>query len=168
LGQTKILANYQGPKSCRLLNYLNLGPYECPEACLGQGDCTRSCPYGALTLNQENDKFPIFNEKICRGCGKCLSSCPKNLITLLPKNYRIHCACSGKAKMKKMDLLCQKGCLSCSLCRKSCPAGAIGRPLNQAPPPINHHLCLTLGVNCQMPCLKACPKGLILPNTNVS
>jgi Fe-S-cluster-containing hydrogenase component 2 len=47
------------------------------EKCVKCGMCTRTCLFGALTLNEGK---LIFNKDKCINCGKCLRICPTTAI----------------------------------------------------------------------------------------
>lgn len=47
------------------------------EACLGCGNCTDACPFGAIPWN-EDDNHPL----ICSYCGVCAEYCPYDVIVL--------------------------------------------------------------------------------------
>lgn len=45
--------------------------------CIGCGNCVRSCPYQAITLQEKKASIDV---ETCFGCGLCLSRCPVNAI----------------------------------------------------------------------------------------
>ncbi|MBP2665643.1 MAG: dihydroorotate dehydrogenase family protein, partial [Firmicutes bacterium] len=47
--------------------------------CIGCGNCVRSCPYQAITLE---NKVAIISSQNCFGCGLCVSRCPVSAIRL--------------------------------------------------------------------------------------
>lgn len=49
------------------------------ERCVGCGNCTRYCQFGALTL--EDRTVRVGGE--CMGCGVCVSKCPKDALSLV-------------------------------------------------------------------------------------
>jgi electron transfer flavoprotein alpha subunit len=48
------------------------------ETCVGCGACVDSCPFGAITI--ENDKAVIGDA--CAECGACVAACPTEAISL--------------------------------------------------------------------------------------
>lgn len=50
------------------------------DACVGCGECTERCPFGAMTLSQE-DKAELSPER-CYGCGVCSVGCPESAISM--------------------------------------------------------------------------------------
>ncbi len=55
-------------------------------SCIGCGKCIKTCPIGAISL--ENKKAKIA-EDICLGCGVCVRSCPQGSITLKSRQERV-------------------------------------------------------------------------------
>ena len=76
---TKKRYEYHGIPSCAACNVLYNGDSSCPFGCLGFGDCTRACKFGAI---QVVDGVARVDEQKCTGCGACESVCPKRIIFL--------------------------------------------------------------------------------------
>lgn len=53
------------------------------DACIGCGFCAWVCPFGAVTMNaDEQGRWVSFiNEALCKGCGACAAGCPTLAIT---------------------------------------------------------------------------------------
>ncbi|MFQ6106188.1 MAG: FAD-dependent oxidoreductase [Thermoplasmata archaeon] len=51
-----------------------------PEMCAACLTCVRMCPYGAISINQDN--LAEVNIAKCRGCGICTTECPAKAIVL--------------------------------------------------------------------------------------
>jgi len=98
---------YDGFNDCRAALLLNGGSKICPIGCLGLGTCVRACPFGALSMGEDN--LPVVNPNLCTGCGTCERVCPKNIITLTSNSKRIQHEYTTE---------------ECSApCQRSCPAG---------------------------------------------
>ncbi|MDP2826693.1 MAG: 4Fe-4S binding protein, partial [Sulfuritalea sp.] len=41
------------------------------------------CPFGAI--DEDEKRFPLFNEQRCRRCGTCMGACPVRVISF--ENY---------------------------------------------------------------------------------
>lgn len=71
---------YNGAKDCAEENKLAGGHKSCKYGCLGDGNCSRVCPEGAISLPggcaQTDDK--------CISCGACMLACPKKLFSPSP------------------------------------------------------------------------------------
>jgi ferredoxin len=175
--------------TCATLDTLSGGPWSCPEACLGGGDCIASCPSGAMAEKTQGSA-PVADHALCTGCGLCVSSCPKGLITLVPRAWKAAIPCRGRRAMKAMDSLCPCGCLGCGLCRKACPKAAIEwraprglaqetssmarrnpqegpssarGPRSGSKPSINQSVCLDPeGGGCALECRVSCPRSIIV------
>ncbi|MCK7582660.1 MAG: 4Fe-4S binding protein [Chromatiales bacterium] len=43
------------------------------------------CPFGAI--DEDEKRFPVFNESRCRRCGTCMGACPVRVISF--ENYSV-------------------------------------------------------------------------------
>ena len=53
-------------------------------ACLGLGDCIKTCPQQAIIL--EDGKALVTDN--CCGCGRCIEICPQKIIKLIPETTK--------------------------------------------------------------------------------
>lgn len=150
--QTKEKYVYQGIRDCRAANLLFGGEKACPYGCLGLGTCVQECPFGAITLDENN--LPVIDEDKCTGCGKCVEVCPKEVFTLIPKSKKIWIACNSRAKGAQVKKICQVGCIGCGLCLKACKPKAIILENNLAR--IDYQKCTNCG-----DCVEVCPTKAI-------
>lgn len=150
--KTKTKYGYDGMMSCSAANLLYKGPLSCEYGCIGFGDCSKACPFGAITIN--NGK-PIVCEDICVGCAKCVSACPKGVISLVPKNAKTFVNCNNKSKGAPVVKNCSVSCIACGMCEKACPNGAISVTDNLAT--IDYSLCTSCGK-----CKDACKRQVII------
>ena len=98
--------------------------YDCPFACIGQGDCMKVCPQMAIKI--ENNTALVTDN--CCGCGKCAEVCPQKLIKLVPvlQNKIILCnndnqentSCSEIQKEKNIEWIEKKDFKIYSKCYK--------------------------------------------------
>ena len=162
LGTAPKTATWEGFSSCALAASHDLGFLLCPYGCLGLGDCSRSCPTGAIIPTESG--FPIFNKNLCSNCGNCLKSCPKNLWVLASQSKKVFIPCAAQSSLKKNAAYCEHSCLGCGKCRKACPAkaiireGAIGQEKALV---VNQEQCLSYGESCQHICASVCPRGIM-------
>ncbi len=150
--------DYQGIKDCRAALLTAGGKKGCIYGCLGLGTCVASCPFGAISM-REND-LPKIDENKCVGCGRCVESCPREIIELVPRTQRIFVLCRSQDKAKQVKEVCEVGCIGCGLCVKVCPVGAI--VLENNLPRINPNICVACGE-----CVKKCPTHSIWLVKNV-
>ena len=55
------------------------------EGCTQCKRCTVECPFGAIDEDQK--RYPVFNEGRCRRCGTCMGACPVRVISF--ENYSV-------------------------------------------------------------------------------
>lgn len=113
---------YRGFEDCHAAAIVSGGPKACSYACVGFGNCTLVCPYGAIVMGE--DKLPVVDPKLCTGCGLCVAECPKQIIHLVPDDRRVHILCSSREKGPQVKKVCAVGCIACKLCEKNCPQKA--------------------------------------------
>ena len=73
---------YVGDNTCSSMNLLHSGNKHCPFACLGCGDCVKSCIYGAISISEKG--CAVVDKEKCVGCAECVAACPNHLIELIP------------------------------------------------------------------------------------
>ena len=144
--------DYAGPKTCVACEILLGGEKSCQYACIGFSDCAKICPFGAITMDEDN--LPQIDESECTACGKCIKICPKDVLVLTPIEKSYHIRCSSKDKSAQVAKVCKVGCIACGKCVKACPAGAISMEDNLAR--IDYDKCTNCGE-----CLKVCPTHAI-------
>ncbi len=149
-------SQYNGTKSCLIMNNLYAGETGCRYGCLGCGDCVAACQFGAIRMNPETG-LPEVDDDKCTACGACVKACPKNIIELRkkgPKNRRIFVSCVNKDKGGVARKACKAACIGCGKCVKECAFDAIVMENNLAY--IDYTKCRL----CRK-CETACPTGAI-------
>lgn len=149
--------NYDGVKSCAIAAALYGGETGCSFGCLGCGDCTRACKFGAISMNPETG-LPEVDDDKCTACGACAKACPKNVIELRykgKKNRRVYVRCINKEKGAVAKKACAVACIGCGKCAKTCPFGAITVENNLA------YIDYTKCKSCRK-CVEVCPQGTII------
>lgn len=143
---------YSGTKDCVSANLVHKGPKACVYGCIGFGTCVSVCPFGAITMNEED--LPVIDENKCTVCGKCVAICPKKLFSLesINKTYAVRCKSLDFGKVV-LDVCCA-GCIACHKCEKACPVSAIKVVDNLAA--IDYKVCSNRGE-----CFKVCPTKAI-------
>ena len=112
------IAVYDGLKTCTAVNACGAGETGCGYGCLGCGDCTKVCLFGAIVINSETG-LPEVDEEKCTGCGACAKACPRHIIELRkkgPKGRRVYVRCVNKDKGAVAMKACKAACIGCGKC----------------------------------------------------
>jgi len=95
---------YAGVPDCRAAVLLYGGVKECNIGCLGLSTCVRACPFGALSMGENN--LPLVDKDKCTSCGICAEVCPKGIITVTSAAKRI----VSDVKLSECTAPCQRTC----------------------------------------------------------
>jgi len=157
LANSPAKSKYDGLKSCYYVNNLFSGEYNCPNGCLGCGDCVSACTFDAIFIDNITG-LPVVSDDKCCACGACVKACPRNIIELRfkgKKDRRIYVACKNKEKGAIAKKNCLVACIGCGKCVKECKFEAITLENNLAY--IDFEKCKL----CRK-CTVACPTGAIM------
>jgi len=154
---------YAGPKSCKAAKSIMGGFKVCEYGCLGFGDCSNACSFGAITMSAAC--LPVFDKDKCTGCGNCVAECPKHIIKLVKKDSEVHVMCSNMEKPTVMKLGCTVGCTGCKLCVKACTEVFKDNPDIDSAIEVNDFLAKIDSAKCIncLKCAEACPIPVINP-----
>jgi Na+-translocating ferredoxin:NAD+ oxidoreductase RNF subunit RnfB len=148
--------SYTGIPSCAGAKLSAGGTKLCAWGCLGYGDCTAVCQFGALSMGEEG--LPRVDYAKCTGCKLCIAECPQQLLRELPRDRRgTEVLCSNRNPLKAMVLkTCKKGCIKCEICVKNCPEKCIA--MENGIPLVDYTKCSSCGT-----CVSKCPtKAFVL------
>lgn len=144
---------YVGLRTCAAEKQFYGGQWSCSMGCLGMGDCSRKCPYGAITII---NNLPEVDHSLCVGCGLCAQECPNHIITINDFDTKVMVTCSSHYAGKKVMNACKTACIGCKKCEKACVKfNAIVVEDNL--PKIDYDKCVGCGL-----CAKECPTGAIV------
>lgn len=144
---------YEGIMDCKAAILASGGDKSCIYGCLGYGTCSRACPFGAISMNEEN--LPVIDPVACVACGVCETACPTNAIEIQPMAKEVVVRCHSKDKGPVTKKNCQVGCISCKLCEKACPYNAI--KVENFLSRIDNDKCKVCGL-----CVTKCPTNAIV------
>jgi Na+-translocating ferredoxin:NAD+ oxidoreductase RNF subunit RnfB len=153
--------NYTGLQTCRGAKLSAGGTKLCTWGCLGFGDCTAVCQFGALSMG--TDRLPRVDAAKCTGCKLCIAECPQALLREVPHERQgAVVLCSNRNPVKPMILkTCKRGCIKCGICVKNCPETCI--TLENDIPLVDYAKCSSCGT-----CVSKCPtKAFKLLQTDV-
>jgi len=119
----RVLADYDGPRSCRAAFVVGGGGRACPWGCLGFADCERACGFAAIRMNDED--LPVVDVDLCTACGDCVDACPLDLFVLQPLRNPVIVQCSAPLAGDPARAACRVACDACGRCALDAPAGAI-------------------------------------------
>jgi len=148
---------FVGAQSCAVIASVYAGETGCTFGCIGRGDCTAACTFGAIHMNPETQLPEVVDDK-CTACGACVKACPKFVIELRkkgPKNRRIFVSCINKDKGAIARKACKVACIGCGACKKACEFEAIT---------IENSLAYINFAKCKLcrKCAVVCPTNAIL------
>lgn len=144
---------YEGVLDCRAAILASGGDKSCIYGCLGYGSCSRACPFGAITMDDES--LPVIDPVKCTACGVCAQTCPVNVIEILPMAKEVLVRCHSKDKGPVAKKNCQTGCIACGICVKVCPYNAI--KVENYLSRIDLDKCKICGL-----CVRKCPTNAIM------
>ncbi len=162
-GNSDVIGDYTGIKSCKVATKLVGGDKRCPYGCLGYGDCVAVCPKNAISIDKEMNVAVIDPDK-CIGCGLCVKECPRGIIKLVPAKANIVYQCSYES-LKNIPgrERCDMGCLHCKKCFKACENGAIIWDEEKSVPNFDFSKCTMCGK-----CIEACPRNRLIELSNIN
>jgi len=162
-GNSDVIGDYTGIKSCKVATKLVGGNKRCPYGCLGYGDCVAVCPNNAITIDKKLNVAVIDTNK-CNGCGLCVKECPMGIIKLVPAKANIVYQCSYES-LKNIPgrERCDMGCLHCKKCFKACESGAIFWDEEKSVPNFDFSKCVMCGK-----CIEACPRNRLIELSNIT
>ncbi|MDR3114106.1 MAG: RnfABCDGE type electron transport complex subunit B [Treponema sp.] len=141
---------YWGIPTCRGAKLSAGGTKLCSWGCLGYGDCSKVCQFGALHIGA--DGLPHIDGAKCTGCKRCVAECPQQLLRDIPKDRQGAMPfCSNRNPIKTMvKKTCKAGCIKCEACVKNCPEKCI--TMDKGIPLVDYTKCTSCGT-----CAAKCP-----------
>jgi Na+-translocating ferredoxin:NAD+ oxidoreductase RNF subunit RnfB len=145
-----IKGKYTGLQTCRGAKISTGGTKLCAWGCMGFGDCTKVCQFGALSMGK--DGLPVIDSAKCTGCKACATECPQNLIRMVTRGLQGPAMlCANRNTIRAMvRRTCTIGCMKCELCVRSCPQKCIS--MDKFLPLIDYSRCTNCGT-----CVSKCP-----------
>ncbi|MDD2702098.1 MAG: (Fe-S)-binding protein [Sideroxydans sp.] len=126
----KSSANYVGHSTCRSASVISGGGRSCVWGCLGLGDCSHVCDFGAISMNRQG--LPEVDPDKCTACGDCVDICPKQLFSLEPVSRQLWVACKNQADPSASEYSCDVSCTACGRCVMDAAPGLIKLERNLA------------------------------------
>ena len=150
---TPLRGIYTGILTCRAAKIVG-GTKLCAWACMGFGDCVKICPFGAITMRENN--LPKVDYKKCTGCGLCKKECPLGLFKIVARDQKGSLTlCSNRNPVRQSVVKsCRISCFKCGLCIKTCPQQCL-EMIDQIPV-ADWSKCTSCGT-----CVEKCPSKAI-------
>ncbi|MEW6068382.1 MAG: RnfABCDGE type electron transport complex subunit B [Nitrospirota bacterium] len=117
----------------------------CQVGCIGCGICVKTCPFDAVSIENNLSRIDINK---CKVCGICVQKCPAGAIAdFIPQRPKafVKDNCSGcgicmkicpvnaaSGEQKKLHIIDQNRCIGCGICTSRCPVQAIDGTFNAA------------------------------------
>jgi ferredoxin len=141
---------YTGMQTCRGAKLSTGGTKLCIYGCLGYGDCTAVCQFGALSLGENG--LPVIDKSKCTGCKACTVECPQGVLRVIPRDGKGPLANCSNRNVIKANVIktCKVGCIKCESCVKNCPENAIA--MQNGIPVVDYAKCTFCGT-----CVQKCP-----------
>lgn len=116
-------ADYSGLESCAAASTVAGGGKGCAWGCLGFGDCSVSCSFGAIHMNDVG--LPEVDPAKCTACGDCVAACPKGLFSIMPMDQHLIVQCRSALEGDEILSVCRAACTACGKCVVDAAPGLI-------------------------------------------
>ena len=149
---------FDGVRSCKVMNSASMGETGCAYGCLGCGDCVEKCQFDAIKMNPETG-LPEVDSSKCTACGACAKTCPRHIIEIREvkgtKEMGVVVRCMNKDKGAVAMKSCKAACIGCQKCVKVCQFDAVH---------VENFLAYIDPAKCRncRKCEQECPKNVIV------
>jgi Na+-translocating ferredoxin:NAD+ oxidoreductase subunit B len=116
-------AAYHGIPSCAAAVATGGGGKGCAWGCVGFGDCSVSCTFDAIAMDDEG--LPVVDIDRCTACGDCVDACPLDLFTILPLDSHLLVQCRNLLQGEAATDVCAVACNACGRCVQDAAPGLI-------------------------------------------
>ncbi len=116
-------AEYRGLPTCAAAATVAGGGKGCSWGCLGYGDCSVSCTFGAIHMSDTG--LPVVDPALCTACGDCVDACPKGLFTIMTTEQKLIVQCRSLLEGDEALALCKVACTACGKCALDAAPGLI-------------------------------------------
>jgi Na+-translocating ferredoxin:NAD+ oxidoreductase subunit B len=116
-------ASYVGITSCAAAVGVGGGGKGCAWGCVGYGDCSVSCTFDAIVMNDRG--LPVVDIEKCTACSDCVDACPLNLFTIMPLDHQLVVQCRNLLSGDAATSVCAVACNACGKCVQDAAPGLI-------------------------------------------
>jgi Na+-translocating ferredoxin:NAD+ oxidoreductase subunit B len=116
-------ASYIGITSCAAAVSVGGGGKGCAWGCVGYGDCSVSCTFDAIVMNERG--LPVVDIDKCTACGDCVDACPLDLFTIMPLDQQLIVQCRNLLSGDAATSVCAVACNACGKCVQDAEPGLI-------------------------------------------